>query len=538
MGQIKWPLTVSNGRNHSCTGQRNICLSVAKPNEATPLPRARHSTALSSTAKSGNDISIRQNYQSLNQGGGMSTGNSPLESDDDNPVINRTRKTSFIPPSTNESQHCADTAAIEHRFITTRATTESICEKLNPEDYGLQSMPEASPPKWHIAHATWFFETFILQPYLPNFKPYHPQFAVLFNSYYNGIGEQFSRPKRGLLSRPTLDEIINYRHIIEEQVLELLHRPHKDQEQIYQLMELGIHHEQQHQELLLTDLKHHFFQNPLYPAYQTAKPRHAKDYCATGDLRFFDYAGGLTMIGHDDSDTVTENKTSSSQSFCFDNEQPLHPYFVNGFSLANRLITNGEYLDFIEAGAYHSPLLWLADGWSHAQANQWRSPLYWIQQDGEWFEFTLHGLEPINIHKPVSHISYYEAQAFAEWSGKRLPTEQEWEFVAKEIPLEGNFQESKHFEALPERAGGARDYPSQLFGDLWEWTQSSYQPYPGFKTAAGAVGEYNGKFMCNQMVLKGGSCATPKTHIRTSYRNFFYPHDRWQFMGLRLAGND
>lgn len=413
------------------------------------------------------------------------------------------------------------------RYIRTRQQSKILCQPLEIEDYGLQSMAEASPPKWHLAHVTWFFETFILKVYQPNHKPFNAQFEVLFNSYYNAVGEQFPRPQRGLLSRPTVAEVYEYRKQIDEQMLELLTGPLGQNQAVIDLTLLGINHEQQHQELLLTDLKHHLFQNPLYPIYLPEPPPTPSLIETSQDLHFHEYAGGVSSIGVDGG--------SSSELFQFDNEGPRHDVMLYDFSLANRLVTNEEFLYFIEDQGYSSPLLWLSDGWATIQQKQWQAPLYWVQQDGKWYEFTLHGLQPLNLQKPVSHVSFYEAMAFAEWNGKRLPTEDEWESVAQEIPISGNFQDDGYYEPIPDGDHLTCDYPSQLFGNLWEWTQSAYQPYPGFRAAPGAIGEYNGKFMCNQLVLKGGSCATPRNHIRTSYRNFFYPGDRWQFKGIRLA---
>ena len=417
-----------------------------------------------------------------------------------------------------------------NRFKATRQQTHQLCGPRAIEDYGLQSMAEASPPKWHIAHVTWFFETFILKNFAPRYKPINPKYEVLFNSYYNAVGEQYPRPKRGLLSRPTVAEVFEYRRIIDEEMLNLLASPLGDNEELLALVLLGINHEQQHQELLLTDLKHHFFQNPLYPSYHQASefnPPNRKNNVTLCDLQFYECNGGIHEIGFD--------PTHANSQFHFDNESPLHRFHVNDFSIANRLISNEEYLCFIEDKGYDAPLLWLADGWATKNELDWQAPLYWVKQDNEWFEFTLFGLQKLDLQKPVSHISFYEAMAFAEWNGKRLPSEPEWEAVAKETPLCGNFQDNGIFEPLANEEVPSIDYPSQLYGDLWEWTQSAYQPYPGFKPAAGAIGEYNGKFMCNQLVLKGGSCATPLNHIRPSYRNFFYPADRWQFMGIRLA---
>lgn len=410
--------------------------------------------------------------------------------------------------------------AITKHFLKVRQQFEDLCSNLEIDDYGLQSMTEASPPKWHLAHVTWFFETFILKPFDRSYRTPNSKYEMLFNSYYNGVGTQYPRNKRHLLSRPTVAEVYDYRKQVDEHIIGLLENPsHPDFHHIVQLVTLGIHHEQQHQELFLTDLKHHFFQNPLYPEYndslhssrQTVKP-----------LDFFEFDGGLVEQGF------------KGEGFHFDNERPHHQCFLYPFAIANRLITNSEYLEFIEDGGYNQSALWLSDGWSTIRQQHWQHPLYWTQIEGDWFEFTLNGLQPLELNDPVCHVSFYEADAFARWSNKRLPTESEWERVAREVPLEGHFMEEKHFHPRQDQHPTA-DYPSQMFGDTWEWTQSSYASYPGYHPTSGAIGEYNGKFMCNQMVLRGGSCATPSDHIRTTYRNFFYPDQRWQFMGIRLA---
>lgn len=414
----------------------------------------------------------------------------------------------------------ADNIAQSFRRI--RRLSEQLCEPLQLEDFGLQAMPETSPPKWHLAHTTWFFETFILKPFLPGYEPWHPKFEVLFNSYYNGIGEQFPRPQRGLLSRPSLQEVQDYRHAVDRQVKRLLDDPkHPERDVILARAELGLHHEQQHQELFFTDIKYSLSANPLNPAF--APP--AEWQLPGGmvhDLQWHSFDGGVVHIGYD------------GDGFHYDNETPLHRQFVEPFSLASRLTTNAEYLEFIEDGGYQRPELWLADGWATVQQQQWKAPLYWRQDDGalgDWCEFTLYGLQPLDPARPVSHLSGYEADAFARWSGARLPTEFEWECVAKQLAPGGHFVESAEFHPLANTSEGLQ----QMFGTLWEWTTSAYSPYPGFSPAEGAIGEYNGKFMCNQWVLRGGSCVTSQDHIRASYRNFFYPRDRWQFTGVRLA---
>ncbi len=398
--------------------------------------------------------------------------------------------------------------AVLHRFRAVRSQTEALCEPLQAEDYVVQSMPDVSPTKWHIAHVTWFFETFVLCPHLPGYKVFHADFAVLFNSYYNGVGEQFKRAKRGLLSRPTVAEVMAYRaHVdaaMETLILDGLTA------EVSEFVELGLQHEQQHQELLLMDIKHVFFQNPLYPAYCTTSPTTGPRPSAYSWLEI--PADSIT-VGH------------QGAGFGYDNESPAHTVALEDFAISDRLVTNGEYLEFIEDGGYASPLIWLADGWAAIQEKGWQAPLYWVKRDSEWFEFTLHGLQPLDRNAPVSHISYYEADAFASWARHRLPTEFEWEAAARSVdqPKASSMGYHPGFGGL------------EWFGQLWQWTASAYMPYPGFQAAEGAIGEYNGKFMCNQMVMRGSACITPVGHARESYRNFFYPHMRWQFGGIRLV---
>jgi ergothioneine biosynthesis protein EgtB len=401
-----------------------------------------------------------------------------------------------------------------------RASTLALVAHLDPEDCNLQPMPDASPAKWHLAHTTWFFETFVLAPFAPDWQPVHPAYAVLFNSYYNGVGAQHPRAERGLLSRPTLAEVRDYRARVDDAVAALLaEAPRRVADEIAARVELGVHHEAQHQELLLTDLKYAFSRNPLHPAYHappaTTGPR------APGPLEWLRFDGGNVGIG------------AAGEGFAFDNELPRHPVLLSPYRLASRLVTNAEYRGFIDAEGYATPAHWLADGWTTVQREHWRHPLYWRQVDGEWLEFTLHGLVPIDWTAPVSHVSYYEAQAYAAWAGRRLPTESEWEHAAAGRPVAGNLLESGVFHPRPAEAGGTS--LAQLFGDCWEWTGSAYLPYPGYRPAAGAVGEYNGKFMNGQAVLRGGSCLSAGFHLRASYRNFFYPPDRWQCTGIRLA---
>jgi ergothioneine biosynthesis protein EgtB len=385
-----------------------------------------------------------------------------------------------------------------------------LAEPLSGEDCCAQSMPDASPVKWHLAHTTWFFETFILEARERNFAPFNPAFRVLFNSYYNGIGAKHPRPQRGLLTRPSLPEVLAYRADVDRRMAALLAAQQGDAE-LGALVELGLQHEQQHQELILTDLKHLLAQNPLYPAYAPPPPA-TQAHAAPLGWRSFE--GGLTSIGHE------------GDGFCFDNELPRHRAYVAPFELASRLVTNGEYLDFIEAGGYRDPALWLAEGWDRVSSGELAQPLYWVRRDGRWMEFTLHGLLPLDPARPVTHVCLYEADAYARWRGARLPTEAEWERAAQGLPVTAG--------AL-HPAAGADAGLAQMFGQCWQWTSSSYAPYPGFAPAAGAIGEYNGKFMVNQYVLRGSSCATPARHARASYRNFFPAGARWQFTGIRLA---
>jgi ergothioneine biosynthesis protein EgtB len=415
----------------------------------------------------------------------------------------------------------------DNRFRLVRAATLVLSEPLSPEDYVVQSMPDASPAKWHLAHTTWFFEEFVLQHAVPGYKFHDEQFRYLFNSYYNTVGPMHSRPHRGLLSRPTVEQVMAYRARIDERMHALLQRDDLSPE-IQNVITLGLNHEQQHQELLLTDLKHLFSCNPLLPAYvrEGGERAAARPAGSSPALTFKSFDGGLIEIGY------------PGAGFCFDNELPRHRTYTEPFRLANRAITNGEYVEFIRAGGYENPVHWLSDGWATVQREGWQRPIYWSQSLDA--EFTLTGLRGLNPGTPASHLSYYEADAFAHWAGARLPTEAEWELAANDAPLRGNFVENRrwHPEApalSPALADKAAAPLLQMFGDVWEWTQSAYAPYPGFRAAKGALGEYNGKFMVNQQVLRGGSCATPASHIRASYRNFFGPAARWQFTGLRLA---
>jgi ergothioneine biosynthesis protein EgtB len=409
-------------------------------------------------------------------------------------------------------------AALAARYLNVRAVTELLCEPLEPEDYQLQSMPDCSPPKWHLAHTAWFFETFVLAPHLAGYQPFHPQFGYLFNSYYDAVGDRWPRPARGLLSRPTVGEVTAYRHAVDEQLLALLNAADEPTfAAVAPLVELGLNHEEQHQELLLTDLKTAFGMNPLRPVYAPPSgplaPRAGSDDRSRSEqsTSWHPHPAGVRWVGH------------AGGGFAFDNEGPRHRVFVDGFEIATRVVTNGEYRRFIEDGGYDRPELWLSDGWAAKAKGGWVGPRYWHREG--WQVFTLHGMQPLDPHGPVCHVSYYEADAYARWAGVRLPTEFEWEAAVADRPVQGQFLgEVFH----PTRADGE-------FGGVWVWTASPYTAYPGYRPPAGALGEYNGKFMCNQMVLRGGSCVTPTGHVRATYRNFFPPDARWQFSGIRLA---
>jgi ergothioneine biosynthesis protein EgtB len=382
-------------------------------------------------------------------------------------------------------------------------------------------MPDVSPTKWHIAHVSWFFETFLLQVYLDKYRPFDTHFAHLFNSYYETVGAFHPRPQRGFLSRPTIKEIYAYRAYVDEQMQRLLSQTgHPQRDEIEMRTRVGINHEQQHQELMLTDIKHVFASNPLLPAYQQ---RELPTRADTPPLRWISRSGGLYAIGH------------TGEGFGYDNEMPSHQTYLEPFKLASRLVTNGEYIEFINDGGYQHVDLWLSDAWATVKQQQWMAPLYWQQRDDEWWHMTMNGMLPVDLNAPVCHVSLYEADAFARWCGKRLPSEAEWEVVAREQAITGNLRDTGNLHPV---AGDVSGGTQQLYGDTWEWTRSPYSPYPGFKALPGSLGEYNGKFMCSQFVLRGGSCVTPADHIRASYRNFFYPADRWQFSGLRLAEDD
>ncbi len=412
--------------------------------------------------------------------------------------------------------------ALLQQYQAVRAQSEAICRPLEPEDYVVQSMPDCSPAKWHLAHTSWFFETFLLKPYQDGYQSPHPQYDYLFNSYYNSIGERHCRPKRGLVSRPTVTDVYAYRGHVDAHMRLLLETLGEDKmAEIVPLLELGLNHEQQHQELMVTDLKHLFHENPLCPVYQASEQPTDALAARVQDAQWITFDAGLRAIGF------------SGEGFFFDNEGPRHPEWVPGFQLATRLVTNREWLAFMEDGGYQKPELWLSEGWATSQAQNWQAPLYWWQKRGtDWHEFTLGGMRPLALDEPVCHVSLFEADAYAAWAGARLPTEAEWEAASESVPLVGPFLDSQRFHPSP---APDQDGLAQMFGDVWQWTRSQYSPYPGYKTLPGALGEYNGKFMCNQFVLRGGSCATPQTHIRRTYRNFFSPDARWQFSGLRLA---
>jgi ergothioneine biosynthesis protein EgtB len=406
--------------------------------------------------------------------------------------------------------------SLSDRFLRIRELSLALTAPLAIEDHVVQTMPEVSPTKWHLGHTTWFFERFCLADREAGYRPFDEQFHFLFNSYYQTVGPMQKRPQRGLLSRPTVAEIHGYRCSVDERIARLLAERDDDRELEF-LVTLGIHHEQQHQELMLTDIKHVFFMNPLKPVYREAQPASASEPVP---LTYDTIDGGEYAIG------------AEGGEFHFDNETPRHEVPLRTFSLANRLVTNGEFEAFIAAGGYTDPALWLADGWTTVNTHSWARPLYW-SEDRER-EFTLGGWQTIDANAPVTHISLYEADAFARWAGKRLPTEAEWEVAAGKRDIAGNFLESG---ALHPEAARVEESGGQLYGDVWEWTASAYAPYPGFEPLAGSLGEYNGKFMCNQLVVRGGSCVTQHDHMRASYRSFFYPHDRWQFLGFRLASN-
>jgi ergothioneine biosynthesis protein EgtB len=438
---------------------------------------------------------------------------------------------------------------LRDRFHQIREFTNSLCATLEPEDCVVQSMPDVSPTKWHLAHTTWFFETFILKKFVPGYRAEIPEYSYLFNSYYNAAGPMHRRDLRGLISRPTVSEAHRYRASVDSHIDDLLSNAEEELvNEAEPILVLGIHHEQQHQELLITDIKHIFAQNPLYPVFRPGRARPPKAPKSSTDPEaqhrdaLVDFDEAIVEIGH------------AGRGFAYDNEGPRHQVLVPAFSLASSPVTNGEYIAFIEDNGYRRSEFWLSLGWMTVNDQCWDAPLYWTKRDGKWWNFTLSGFRLVAESEPVTHASYFEADAYATWAGARLPTEFEWERAASECPLKGNFAEDElfhpaaaHYDArLPqsslleerrgrEALGKGCSKLRQMFGDVWEWTRSAYSPYPGYRAAPGALGEYNGKFMCNQYVLRGGSCATSNTHIRRTYRNFFQPEKRWQFTGIRLA---
>jgi ergothioneine biosynthesis protein EgtB len=405
-------------------------------------------------------------------------------------------------------------AALLERYLAVRRATVALAAPLSAEDAQIQSMPDASPAKWHLAHTTWFFEAFVLARAEPPVPPHDRAFGYLFNSYYEAAGPRQPRPERGLLSRPPLEEVLRWRAIVDERVAGFLSG--SPAEALLDVVALGIAHEEQHQELLVTDVKHAFSVQPLRPAYLARPPAPG---AAAPRLAWIPREGGVCEIG------------AGGAGFAFDNERPRHRVLIQPHALASRPVTCGEWMEFVGAGGYRRPDHWLSDGWAAVQRNGWRAPLYWAEEGGRWWQFTLGGTRPVDEAEPVAHVSFYEADAFARWAGARLPTEAEWETAAEGAREDGTFADAGRLHPAAARGGGL----VQLLGDVWEWTQGAYAPYPGFRPLAGALGEYNGKFMVNQLVLRGGSCATPRGHVRASYRNFFPPEARWQFSGLRLA---
>ena len=408
-----------------------------------------------------------------------------------------------------------------HQFNKIRAFTMELAEPLKTEDLVIQIVEHASPVKWHLAHSSWFFEAFFLEKAINDYQTMHPDYSYLFNSYYLQTGEPHCRNKRGNLSRPTVDEVFMYRTYVNEHVQSFIKDcSDEDFEKWQPVLEIGLNHEQQHQELIITDLKYMFGHNPLHPAYlRSERPA----YGDIRELKWIPFSEGVYETGH------------PGGSFGYDNEFPRHKTYIHDFKIADRLITNAEFIEFINDGGYSDPKYWLDEGYSHVVENKWGSPLYWEKRENEWYHYTLGGLEKVNPNEPVTHVSYFEADAYARWAGYRLPTEFEWELAAEELPLEGNFVDAKYFHPAGIRGDSADTYLKQMFGDVWQWTQSAYAAYPGYETFPGKLGEYNGKFMCNQYVLRGGSCATSKSHYRKTYRNFFHAKFRWQFTGIRLA---
>jgi ergothioneine biosynthesis protein EgtB len=424
-----------------------------------------------------------------------------------------------MPNSKMGTQRAEAAPRHDNKYLLIREVTQALAAPLSAEDCAIQSMPDASPVKWHLAHTTWFFETFVLEPHYPGYRSFDPVYRVLFNSYYDTVGDKHPRPERGMLSRPKLEDVLAYRDHIDEAMLALLATERLPAE-IAGLIELGLHHEQQHQELILTDLKHLLSRNPQKPAYRKQWPLLP---IRARDPRWIAFEGDLYEVGH------------SGREFSFDNETPRHRVWLDAFQIASHPVTHGDFIEFIDDDGYRRPELWLSAGWEAVTTRGWEAPEYWTHRNGQWHAFTLHGEMPVDPNTPVCHVSFFEADAFARWAKARLPTEAEWEIAARDGPRTGNFLESGALHPLALREAPADGRLAQTFGDVWEWTRSDYGPYPGFRPAAGAIGEYNGKFMCGQYVLRGGSCVTPATHIRATYRNFFPPDARWQFSGLRLA---
>ncbi len=449
--------------------------------------------------------------------------------------LETTMPTAHPTPATPTSNRQQPAGLLRRHFADVRRQSRRLVEPLEPEDFVIQTMPDVSPTKWHLAHTTWFLETFLLEPHLPGYTPFNSKFGYLFNSYYITVGERHCRPKRGQISRPTVDEVMAYRAHVDAAMHRLFDAADanlQDAEHgwgvLRPLVEVGIHHEQQHQELMVTDIKHVFACNPLYPAYRSQEPSSSRVVSPT---QFVSFEEGVYEIGHAGDDAA---------GFAYDNEGPRHKVYLQPFSIADRLVTCGEWISFIEDGGYRRADLWLSDGWNWVQANRAMAPSYWDRRDGEWWHYTLAGMRPVTGDEPVCHVNFYEADAYARWAGARLPTEPEWEVACgdaaavRNATAVGNFVEDERFH--PQAARGTTDGKlDAMLGDVWEWTGTQYRPYPGYQPPAGALGEYNGKFMSNQFVLRGGSCATPRSHIRSTYRNFFPPEAQWQFTGVRLA---
>jgi ergothioneine biosynthesis protein EgtB len=430
-----------------------------------------------------------------------------------------------VQPSTPALSVLASGSPLPARYEAVRAQSVSLCQPLLPEDTVVQPTIDVSPPKWHLAHTTWFWETMLLREYLPGYELFHPDYAFLFNSYYNSLGSRVNRADRGTLSRPPLADVYRYRDYVDEHMTRLLSTLPDLPSLALELVELGLQHEQQHQELLATDIKYILSTSPLAPAYLPAADM-APETSAAPTATWLPVPGGIHTIGFQE------------EGFCFDNELPAHQVLLSDFELQNRLVTNGEYLEFVEAGGYQDFRFWMGEGWDLAQAEKWAAPLYWVQHADGWQRFTHHGLQPLNLAAPVTHVSFYEADAYANWAGARLPTEPEWEAAARHFgsPAHtGTWLESSRLDPQPLPADADPTVCHQLLGECWQWTYSAYHAYPGYQRAAGALGEYNGKFMVNQLVLRGASCATPQSHSRVSYRNFFHADKRWQFTGIRLA---